>query len=151
MRKDYPGTRVGKPRGVRLVVTWLALFWLWLLLAGEWNEQELIAAAGAATVASLFVRRWTAARVARPWGVPAAIVVDFGVLMWALVRSLVRREVVRGEFVRRPVQVEGDGARAWLGLLATYSPNAYIVGFDRTRQVVLLHDLVRRRPSERPV
>ena len=31
---------------------WLALFWLWLLLVREWNRQEWIAAASAATVAA---------------------------------------------------------------------------------------------------
>ena len=31
---------------------WLALFWLWMLLAGDWSHTELIAAAAAATLAA---------------------------------------------------------------------------------------------------
>ena len=34
------------------VVWWSVLFWLWFLLVGEWNRQELVAAALAATVAA---------------------------------------------------------------------------------------------------
>ena len=34
------------------VAWWLALFWLWFLLVGEWNRQELVAAALAATIAA---------------------------------------------------------------------------------------------------
>ena len=37
---------------MRHVLSWLALFWLWMLLAGEWNRQQWIAAAAAATIAS---------------------------------------------------------------------------------------------------
>jgi hypothetical protein len=79
------------------------------------------------------------------------VFVDFGILMWALVRSALRREVVRGEFVRRPVRIDDAGVRAWVGVAATYSPNAYVVGFDTDAEVALVHDLVRNRGSERPV
>jgi len=136
---------------VRHVLSWLALFWLWMLLAGEWNRQQWIAAAAAATIASLLVGRVRLAWVAGAWRVPVAIVVDFAVLVWALLRSAVHREVVRGEFVRRPWRSDDEGLRALAGLLATYSPNAYVVGFDRERQTALLHDLVRRRSSEAPL
>lgn len=129
---------------------WLALFWLWMLVAGDWNRQEWIAAAAGATIASAFVRRVPLVRV-RVWFVPAMIVVDFGILIWALALSAARRQVVRGEFVRRPFRREGAGVRAWTGLAATYSPNAYVVGFDDERGVALLHDLVRHRSSESPV
>lgn len=137
-------------RLVSWLAGWLALFWLWMLLAGEWNRQEWIAAAAAATVASVLVGRIALARV-NVWTVPAMIVVDFGILMWALLLSGVQRRVVRGAFVRRPFRREGAGVRAWTGLAATYSPNAYLVGFDDEREVALLHDLMRNRGSERPV
>jgi multisubunit Na+/H+ antiporter MnhE subunit len=130
---------------------WLALFWLWLLLAGDWNRTEWIAAAAAATIASFFGRRWAACRVTKAWSVPVMVIADFGILMWALVRSALRREVVRGEFVRRPFDADDAGVRAWVGLAATYSPNAYVVGFDAEREVALVHDLVRNRSSESPV
>jgi multisubunit Na+/H+ antiporter MnhE subunit len=130
---------------------WLALFWLWMLLAGDWNRTELTAAAAAATVASLFVRLPPRFRVSNAWNVPVMVFVDFAILMWALVRSALRREIVRGEFVRRPFRVDDAGARAWIGIAAGYSPNAYVVGFDIDGEVALLHDLVRNRSSERPV
>jgi len=79
------------------------------------------------------------------------VLVDFGILMWALVRCALRREIVRGEFVRRPFRADDAGVRAWVGILATYSPNAYVVGFDAEREVALVHDLVRNRSSESPV
>jgi multisubunit Na+/H+ antiporter MnhE subunit len=150
-------SRRGNRRAVRHALSWLvawfALFWLWMLLVGEWNHQEWIAAAAAATAAATLgeiartrarVRlrvpvRW----VARAWTVPIAIVVDFGIVMWALVR---RRE---GTWVRRPLP---EGApNALIALLATYSPNAYVVDVDEEAGIVVLHDLVRHRPSESPV
>lgn len=130
---------------------WLALFWLWMLLAGDWSHTELVAAAAAATVASLFLRRLPGLRVTNVRSVPAMVFVDFAILMWALVRSALRREIVRGEFVRRPFRLDDPGSRAWAGLLGTYSPNAYVVGFDTDREVALVHDLVRNRSSESPV
>ena len=131
---------------------WLALFWLWMLLAGDWSHTELVSAAIAATIASLFVRRLPRVPGASSlWSVPAMVLVDFGILMWALVRCALRREIVRGEFVRRPFRAHDAGVRAWVGILATYSPNAYVVGFDTEREVALVHDLVRNRSSESPV
>jgi multisubunit Na+/H+ antiporter MnhE subunit len=131
---------------------WLALFWLWMLLAGDWSRTELVAAAAAATVASLFLRRLPPGLgVTNAWSVPTMVFVDFAIVMWALVRSALRREIVRGEFVRRPFRLDDPGSRAWAGLLATYSPNAYVVGFDTDREVALVHDLVRNRSSESPV
>ena len=140
---------------------WLALFWLWMLLAGDWSHTELVAAAAAATLAATIgevARSRAAVRagfphawIAKAWSVPAMVFVDFAILMWALVRSAFRREVVRGEFVRRPFRVDDTGVRAWVGLAATYSPNAYVVGFDTDRETALVHDLVRNRSSESPV
>ena len=133
------------------LASWLALFWFWLLIVGEWNGEELVAAAIAATVGSALGAYWSFSPVRRAWRVPLDVVVDFAVIMWALVRSALRREIVRGEFVRRPCRVADPGARAWLGLVASYSPNAYPVGFDTERDLVLVHDLIRRRASERPL
>ena len=137
---------------------WLAFFWLWQLLAGEWNHIEWIAGAAAATVAATVgeVARTVAGLqvrvrpfwIARAWSIPLMVVADFGILMWALAR---RR---RGEWVRRPLPPEfarDASGRAWLALAATYSPNAYVVDVDEAAGVGLLHDLVRHRSSESPV
>lgn len=143
---------------------WLALFWLWLLLVGEWNRVEDVAAALAAALAATlaeFARTRTgfAARLSlRDLAVlPKAfgmVFVDFGILVWALVRSAVRRRVVRGEFVSRrgdSALARGVGPRAWTVLVSAYSPNAYVVDLDPETRQVLLHDLVPNRASEEPV
>jgi multisubunit Na+/H+ antiporter MnhE subunit len=147
------------------LVWWLGLFWLWLLLAGEWNRQEWIAAAVAATIAASLaelarVRTGFAARLPRRAlaDVPqvlAMVVVDFGVVIWALLASLARRDVVRGALVSRDLErgaraADGVGPRAWTALAASYSPNAYVIDIEPDAQTVLLHDLVPSRRSESP-
>ena len=147
------------------LATWLALFWLWMLLVGEWNRQEWIAAAGTASVAATIGEiartragvhprvplRW----IARSWTTPAMVVVDFGIVMWALLVSAVRREVVRGvfrshDFPAGGADPESATVRAWVGVVATLSPNAYVVDLEPERGLALLHDLVPHRASEKP-
>jgi hypothetical protein len=93
-------------------IWWIVLFWLWLLLVGEWNREQLVAAAIAATLgtaAAETVRRRAGLTpsvglpvLARCWTLPWEVLADFGVVAWALVRSLARRPRVRGSFhVRR--------------------------------------------------
>jgi hypothetical protein len=140
---------------------WLALFWLWLLLAGDWNRIEIIAAACGATVAATLGEiarsradvapriplRW----IGRGWSVPHQIVVDFWIITWALVRSAARREVVRGEFRAHPFPArEGPGVRSWATWTAQFSPNAYVIEIDEERELSLVHDLVPNRASEKP-
>jgi hypothetical protein len=144
---------------------WLALFWLWLLLVGQWNREELAAAALAAAIAAggaEFARSRTGFGARFPLGLltdlPSAlgmVVVDFGIVLWALLASVARRRVVRGEFVSREPEREscvsrGAGPRAWTVLLASYSPNAYVVDVDPESRLVLLHDLIPNRKSESP-
>lgn len=137
------------------IAFWLALFWLWMLLVGEWNHIEWIAGASAATVAATVAEiarsrvgagvRVPPGWVAKAWTVPAMIVVDFGIVMWALVR---RR---RGGFRERPSPATGTaGIRAWANLTANYSPNSFVVDLDPETGTVLVHDLVPFRKSEEP-
>jgi len=143
------------------LVWWFALFWLWLILAGEWNRVELVAAACAATAGALVaegVRALTGVKLRIParelvrfWSVPATVLLDFGIVVGALLRSAVSREVVRGRFVVRDLDpAAGLGSRAWRSYVATFSPNAYVVDIDEEQRVVLLHDLVPFRKSEEP-
>jgi len=144
---------------------WLALFWLWLLLAGEWNRELVVAAAIAAAVAASvaeFARVRTGFAAPLPLrllaDLPSAlgmVVVDFGILARTLLASLVRGRIARGEFVSREAPsgswvTSGPGPRAWTMLVASFSPNAYVVDVDPGERRVLLHDLVVRRTSERP-
>jgi hypothetical protein len=145
---------------------WVALFWLWLVLTGDWNRIELIGAAcGAALGATVAEIIRVSAR--EPMSVPLerlraspgvlpVIFADFGIVIWALVLSLVRRHVVRGAFITRKFDPgpkttsRGVMRRAWTVWLAGFSPNAYVIDFDEERETVLLHDLIPWRRSEEP-
>jgi multisubunit Na+/H+ antiporter MnhE subunit len=145
---------------------WVALFWLWLLLVGEWNGEQVVAAAIAATIAASvaeLARTRTGLSAPLPLrllaGVPQVlgiVVVDFGILAWALIAGAARRRIVRGKLVARQRPrgswvTRGTGPRAWTVLLASLSPNAYVVDVDPDERRVLLHDLVPHRKSEDPV
>lgn len=126
-------------------VQWVALWWLWFLLVGEWNRDELVAATVAATIAATIgevARTIGGVKLGMPslkgvWKLPYAVVSDFAILMWALPR---RRG---GVFHKRPP------ADAWTAFIANLSPNAYIVEMDSEH--VVLHDFVPRRASEEPL
>ena len=145
---------------------WIPLFWLWFVLVGEWNRQEMVAAAISATIAATiaeFARRRTGFRARVPLralgDLPPAlgmVVVDFGIVIWALVASVAHRRVVRGRLVSRKVEggavgVRGVGPRAWTVLVASYSPNAYPIDVDPETGGALIHHLVPHRRSERPL
>ena len=142
---------------MRHLLGWLAMFvplwWLWLLLAGEWNESEWVAATAAAAVAAAIgelarsraqVDSGFALRRLSELPLAALLVfADFGILVAALVR---RR---RGTFVIRKVRrADTPGERVWTSVVATFSPNAYVV--DMTAERVLLHRVVPWRRSEEP-
>lgn len=146
------------------VAWWVALFWLWLLLVGQWNREEVVAAAIAATIAASLAelaraRTGFSARIppGRLADLPQAlgmVVWDFGIVVWALVVSVARRRVVRGELFSRELtdgsRAEGTGPRAWTTLVASYSPNAFVLDIDPETRHVLIHDLVKHRASEEP-
>jgi hypothetical protein len=143
------------------IAWWIALFFLWLVLAGEWNRIELVAAALAATAGASVaegVRRMTGVKlrvpardVATAWTIPPIIVLDFAIVVGALVRSALRGETARGRFVVRDLPPGGDStSRAWRSYVATFSPNAYVVDVDEEQSAVLLHDVVPFRKSEEP-
>ena len=143
---------------------WVVLFWVWLLYQGEWNKVEWVAAACAATLGAAFATlvahvglmrfRVPARALAGAARVPVQIVVDFAIVTRALVERLGGRSV-EGTFVVRHFPSAGSGAvaagdRAVRAILATYSPNAYVVDLDASHHTVLLHDLVPNRKSEEP-
>ncbi len=132
-----------------------------MLLVGEWNHYEWIAATGAAATAASIgelarVRADVRAAIPKRWlvrGWSGLLVVfsDFAIVMRALVLSALRREVVRGSFrSHEDEDIGSPGVRVWRNLLANYSPNAYVVDLEPERGLVLLHDLVPRRKSEEP-
>jgi len=141
------------------ILSFVALFWLWMLLVGEWNQVELIYAACIAAFAAT-VGEWarTVADVkfqvpARPFiGLPSAlgmVFVDFGIAIASLVRLRSGRFIVRESQATQAGEL-GVGDRAFSTLVANYSPNAYVVDVDDKAGTVLLHDLVPNRKSEEP-
>jgi len=147
------------------LILWVALFLAWLLFSGDVNRIEVIAAACAATVAATIgeiARTQAGIRAAVPLRlvVPmlralVQVVPDFGYLVWALVSSILRREVVRGQTKRRAFHDVGDdprsvGARAVALWSANFSPNALAIDIDRERHESIVHDLIVNRASERP-
>jgi hypothetical protein len=144
---------------------WAILFWFWMLLVGEWNQIEFVAAACAATIgASLgeFARakagiraRVPLAWIARAWSVPFAIFADFGLLVWLLLRAATGHGVPRGYFRSQAFATGGDdpvsvGIRTWATVTATYSPNSLVVEIEPDRQLVLFPALFPWKQSRSP-
>jgi hypothetical protein len=153
-------------RAVAWLAWWFLCFCLWLVYVGEWNRYSWVSGAVAASIGATgavivqhlgLLRFRPAVRPLRSgWRVPVQVVVDFGILVAALWRVLVRRREVRGVFRAKRVDLGGDDPsssfrRAWAVVAATYSPNAYVVDVDSERGTVLLHDLVSCEASERPL
>lgn len=147
------------------LILWVALFLAWLLFSGDFNRIEVIAAASAATVAATIgeiarAKAGVHARVPLRLGVPVLravvqVVPDFGYLVWALVLSSTRREIVLGQTKRRAFHDVGDdpasvGARAVVLWSANFSPNAIAIDIDREHEQSIVHDLIVNRASERP-
>lgn len=158
--------RATLPRLRRALGAWCALFALWWLFVGAWSGWNLVWGAVIATVATvtaLLSAPTTAASFAgarRLRDVAAAarqVVLDFGVITVVLARALATRDRgPHGSFVARRTDL-GDGhpgagaERAWRSLMATYSPNAYVVEVEPRTGTALLHDLKVWRPSEEPL
>jgi hypothetical protein len=153
---------------VRAIATWLlwwvALFWLWFALQGEWNRIEWVGAACMATVGAtlatlirsrgLLRYRVPRSAIRAAARVPLQIVIDFGIVTVALVRRLAGNDV-RGRFVVRRFEPTGRGAArsgdvAWRTVMAAFSPNALPIDVDPEAGISFFHDLVVNRRSEEP-
>jgi hypothetical protein len=138
---------------------WLFCFVLWMLLVFKTEALEFVAGAVAAALAA------TAAELVRSLGyapfagelrwlrwvarLPREVAVDCAVLTRALWLQLAGKRRIEGSF--RVIHFEGCGGddphsearRAVAKWLGGVSPNAYVVGFDEKREIVLVHQLVR--------
>jgi hypothetical protein len=147
------------------LIMWVALFLAWLLFSGDVNHIEVIAAACAATIAATIgeialtkadVRAVVPLRLVGPMlRAVAQVLPDFGLLVWALVLSVVRREVVRGTTKHRAFHDVGDdpasvGARVAALWSANFSPNAIAIDIDLEHHESIVHDVIVNRASERP-
>lgn len=128
-----------------------AMFALWMLLVDTREVPQLIAGAAVAALAaggSELARRQGIARVRirgrwllRAWRPPASVPRDLVRLARALARP---RDT--GRFRALPFAAgddpEGRGREALAELAGSFSPNTYVVGVDRGRGLLLVHQLV---------
>ena len=141
----------------RAVIRAAAFFTLWLLLVDSVGSQQLVAGGVCAIIAAALASgihslgsvgaRPTASMLRfayRPFGL---LVTDTARVTWALFGRLVLRRRVRGNL--RAVRYDAvadepsDIARRILTEWgASAAPNRYVIGIDRDRNLLLIHELV---------
>ena len=157
------GTRGRIPRLLRLglawAATWAVLAATWLLLTDTRRFPELmlgVVAAAIAATASELVRAQRIGRI-RPRlgmlrGLPRAVAripADLALLAVSATQQAVRPRRVRGSFLALPFQA-GDGGsesharHALAEAVGSLAPNTIVVGVDVGRDLLLVHQLVRR-------
>lgn len=151
-------------RVLRVLRWWPPLFALWMLFVGEWSwltgvcgaGMALIAAASADFVASVGLLdargQWSWCRELGPAAV--AVIVDFGIVVHVLAKSIAAGRREAGVF-RHDTSASGQdplaaGRRAWVEVVAGWSPNCYVLDISPHSGRRLIHDLRPRRQSERP-
>lgn len=134
---------------------------VWWLLTSTIKAQEAVAGFGAAVVAAtiMAVIRPRARPLARlrlrwlapAWRWPGLAVGDTVSLAGVLWRQLVLGRERRGSFQEIPMAAPSDDAEAagkelvaTLGMTST--PSTIVVGFDRERQVLVVHHALPRHP-----
>ncbi len=129
---------------------------LWLLLAGSWHVQEVVAALLVGLVAGGIGVVLRVEVGHRPLALTGYLRTSgrlyVGALRdcWTLTRALLVRPVGRapaGRLRRVPFEVGTDtgadlGRRTVATVGTSLQPNTYVVGFDRARDHVLVHELV---------
>jgi multisubunit Na+/H+ antiporter MnhE subunit len=146
-----------RPRLGAWLAWWCSCFLMWLALTTTFDPAELaagvIASAVAATGAEL-VRatgligfRPRAAWFLRAPRVAWRSVIDTGIVMRALIAHVTGRREMRGAFRIIPVEPGGDdpssaARRALLTAAISATPNTYVVGIDRDRGMMIVHQLV---------
>jgi multisubunit Na+/H+ antiporter MnhE subunit len=137
----------------------IAIALLWLLMAGQLQTQESVAAVAAGLAAGVFsawLRKRTGRTARHGWrtrnlwlrhapGVAWRAVLDCWPLTCALYRRLATGQS-RGTFTRIAFDVGSDGVeesdrRVLATVATTIQPNSYVVAFNRSRNEVLVHQL----------
>jgi multisubunit Na+/H+ antiporter MnhE subunit len=145
------------------VAWWVLLAAFWLLLVDTVKAPELYTGAVAAALGASFMTAVRAQRIIafRPrlrWLLALPVVLprsaaDMGLLAGALVRRLILRRDVRGEFRAVPFRHGGAGGedtarRVLTKLAGSFAPNTYVLEVDEARDVAFVHQLV-PRPGRR--
>ena len=79
------------------------------------------------------------------------VVGDFGIVVWRCWSASPPPRRAGRVRVARERSRPGRRTTGLGGLVASYSPNAYVVDLDPGTRQVLIHDLVPNRASEEPV
>jgi hypothetical protein len=156
------GRGIGAARGQGRVFlgSAIALWCLWLALVGTLDAADLVAGAVAATIGATAIALVRSERIVRfrprlrwflpVWRLPLRAVPEFGLVTVALGRHLVLRRRITGRFREIPLpttaeDARGAGRRALMTAIASFTPNAYVVGIDLDRGTALVHELVPSR------
>jgi hypothetical protein len=149
MGPDGGGGRIGALRA--WLGWWIASAALWLWLVDNTHVPELIVGAGVAVLAAsgavvvrqqrLVVLRPRLGWLVRLW----RPLVNYPRDMWLLLKALPRRRV--GTFYAVRLTLHDDdprtaAQRVLMQVSASFSPNAYVIGTDVERDLVLVHQLV---------
>lgn len=150
-RQDYAR------RAVAWLGWWFFLMILWTILDDSIGRDELLAGAGAAAIAAFLAElaasqasvrfRARAAWLASAASLPSRVAGDTVTVTAALARRILRGEEPASCFVAEPMRYGGDSAedamrRALILGARSLAPNAYALGIDPERSVVISHKLV---------
>jgi multisubunit Na+/H+ antiporter MnhE subunit len=139
------------------LVWWVLLMSFWVVLDNSIESDELLAGAGAAALGAFlaelaFHQAATRFRMRIEWAVPALrlpaqVLRDTGIVFAALWRRLARGEEPDSGFRELPVRygddtAEGVTRRVLLIGARSLAPNAFVLGIDSGRDVMVIHQLV---------
>lgn len=140
----------------------VVLMALWLLLTGTLDPQELVVGAassgvGALTAVALVAKRIIRLQIRAAWllrtpRLVRRVLLDNWTVLELLVRRLLGRADIRGEFRALPFEPGGDDSlsatrRALIASAVSLTPNSYIVGIDQESNLILCHQLVPSKPE----
>jgi multisubunit Na+/H+ antiporter MnhE subunit len=152
-QRDAPIAR----RAGAWLVCWVLLMSFWVILDNSIESDELLAGAGAAAVGAFlvelaFYQAATRFRMRVEWAVPALrlpaqVVRDTVIVFAALWRRLARGQEPDSGFRELPVRYGDDTAqgvtrRVLLIGGRSLAPNAFALGIDPGREVMVIHQLV---------
>jgi multisubunit Na+/H+ antiporter MnhE subunit len=155
-RRRLPGVEIA-PRLGAWLAWWVVLMSFWVVLDNSIASDELLAGAGAAALAAFLAelalyQAATRFRMRAGWVVPALrlpgqVAQDTALVFAALWRQLARGEEPASGFRELPVRygddtAEGVTRRVLLIGGRSLAPNAFVLGIDSRRSVMVIHQLV---------
>jgi multisubunit Na+/H+ antiporter MnhE subunit len=136
---------------------WVFLMSFWVILDNSIATDELLAGAGAAAIGAFLAElvsyqaatrlRMRAEWVAQAFRLPGEVARDTGIVFAALYRRLAHGEDPPSGFRELPARygdgtVAGQTRRALLVGGTSVAPNTFVLGIDRERDVMVIHQLV---------